>query len=97
MNKSIKRGQLYLESPTPEAKVYKEPLTLYVHYDSMGGERLAFAMPASTRTEWRHVEAAQRPYNIVDYRVSDELEVGARLVTLPTQQPVEVTQLRLAA
>jgi hypothetical protein len=80
----IKHGRRQLEHP-PKRRAYKRPVTAYVHYESMGGERVAFAVETSSRTLWKLEENANRKFNIVAHTVSSQLEPNTRLVTLPSE------------
>jgi hypothetical protein len=88
-----KRGQRQLVDP-PKVRTYKRPVTAYVHYDSMGGERLAFAITTSGSALGRLQAKADLTSNIVAHAVRDGLEHGARLIALPSQAQAVLDETR---
>lgn len=69
MSKLEKRGARQLEDP-PKSRA-KRLITVYIHYDSMGGERLAYRCEVSAGHAERMRFAATRPgaANVVDHSV----------------------------
>ena len=86
MSKLEQRGRKRLEAATKPPRALKHPVTTYVHYTSMAGEFLAFAVIGTTGLRGKLKDGAERS-NTVPYKAADRLEVTARLVELPSQTP----------
>ena len=79
-----KRGARMLENP-PKPRVYKSPISAFVHYESMGGDLVAFEVRlAASAISKLDSLAANRP-NVVTHYVETKLRAGARLIVLPSQ------------
>lgn len=80
-----KRGARYLENP-PKPRTYKAPISAFVHYESMGGDLVAFevrlCMSAISKLD---SQACNHP-NVVTHYVELKLKPNHRLVVLPSRQ-----------
>ena len=84
MRESLKRGKRYLENP-PKRRTYKRPVTAYVHYESAGGEKLAFAFEIASNSLGRYQDKERFRPNVVPHKINIELAAGHRLVALPSE------------
>ena len=89
MTKQERRGAKHLERPSKPARAYKRPVMWYVHYESQGGELLAFAVEGCSGTGERLRGKCRS--NICDYTVSSGLKPGARLIKLPSQMSSDIS------
>lgn len=86
--KAEKRGARMLENP-PKLRTYKSPINAFIHYESMGGDLVAFKIKLCASAICKlDSQAANRP-NVVKHWVCLKLQPKARLIVLPSQVPTK--------
>src|SRR5690606_10925303 len=83
MTKQEKLGQKVFS--WPPKKPLKRPMRCYVHYESQGGELLAFEVTCSSIAFNAMVSRSKRGDNVVKHFVDTRKKPQARLVVLPSQ------------
>jgi len=83
MTKQEKLGQKAFA--WPPKKPLKHPMRCYVHYESQGGELLAFEVTCSSVAFNAMVQRSMRSDNVVKHFVDTRKKPQARSITLPSQ------------
>ncbi len=83
--KREKHGARYLENP-PKPREYKAPISAYVHYESMGGDQVAFEVSLGVIAVAILRNRAEHPSNVVEHSVCLKMDPDARLIVLPSSR-----------